>query len=157
MSPEDIAEALRLVEQLLHRWEGMVLTPYLCSASVPTIGLGSTRYLDGRSVQLSDPPITREHALILARYQLRGRYLRAVRAYCPNLVEPAKVAALTSWTYNLGPGALRASTLRRCINAGDEEAIPAEWRRWNRAGGRVVRGLTARREAELRVGGWCGR
>ena len=154
MTPEDIAEAMRLAEALLHRWEGMVLTPYLCSAGVPTIGLGSTRYLDGRPVRLTDPPITREHALVLARDQLRRRYLRAVRAYCPDLTDPRRVAALTSWTYNLGPGALAASTLRRRINAQAWEAVPPEWRRWNRAGGRVIAGLTARREAELRAGGW---
>lgn len=154
MSPEDIAEAMRLCEALLHRWEGMVLRPYLCSAGVPTIGLGSTRYLDGRAVTLNDPPITREHALILAREQVRRRYLRAVRAYCPNLTEPRKAAALCSWTYNAGPGALRGSTLRRTINAEDNEAVPPQWRRWNKAGGRVVRGLTLRREAELRAGGW---
>jgi lysozyme len=154
MSPEDIAEAMRLAEILLHRWEGMVLHPYLCSAAVPTIGLGSTRYLDGRAVRLTDPPITREHALVLAREQIRRRYLRAVRAYCPDVTDPRRVASLTSWTYNMGPGALRASTLRRAINAEDNAAVPPQWRRWNKAGGRVVRGLTLRREAELRAGGW---
>lgn len=154
MSPEDIAEAMHLAEQLLLRWEGMVLQPYLCSAGVPTIGLGSTRYLDGRRVTLRDPPITREHAMVLAREQIRRRYLRAVRACCPGVIQPRKVASLTSWTYNMGPGALQASTLRRRINAEAFDLVPEQWRRWNRAGGRVVRGLTLRREAELMAGGW---
>lgn len=154
MSPEDIAEALRICEGLLLRWEGMVLKPYLCSAGVPTIGLGSTRYPDGRAVQLTDPPITREHAMVIARDQIRGRYMRAARGACPNLTEPRKVAALTSLAYNIGPGALTASTLRRAINAGDDAATVAQWRRWNKARGQVLRGLTLRREAELRAGGW---
>lgn len=154
MSPEDIAEAMRVCEGLLLRWEGMVLRPYLCSAGVPTIGLGTTRYPDGRAVRLTDPPITEAHAMVIARDQIRGRYLRAARGACPNLTDPRKLGALVSWTYNLGPGALIASTLRRAINAEDDAATIAQWRRWNKAGGRVLRGLTARREAELRVGGW---
>lgn len=154
MSPEDIAEAMRLAEALLHRWEGMVLHPYLCSAGVPTIGLGSTRYLDGRAVTLRDPPISREHALILAREQIRRRYLRAVRAYCPHVTDPRRVGSLASLCYNVGPGAVAASTLRRVINAENWDVVPAQWRRWNKAGGRVVRGLTLRREAELRAGAW---
>lgn len=151
MTPEEIAEALRATEALLFRWEGLVLTPYLCSASVPTIGLGSTRYLDGRPVMLTDPPITKEHALMLARHQIRREYMRAVRAYCPNVTDPRKVAALTSLCYNIGPGAFRASTLRRRIIAEDWDAVPDQWMRWDRAGGRQVRGLTARRAAELKL------
>jgi lysozyme len=154
VSPEDIAAAIEVCERLLWRWEGMVLTPYLCSAGVPTIGLGSTRYANGKPVTMRDKPITKEHALILAREQIRGRYLRAVRAYCPHLTDPARVGSLASWTYNLGPGALQASSLRRAINAEQWDHVPAQWRRWNKVGGRVLRGLTARREAELHAGGW---
>ena len=46
---------------LLERFEGFRPKPYLCSAGVPTIGIGSTRYLDGRRFTLSDPTITWEH------------------------------------------------------------------------------------------------
>lgn len=151
MTPEEIAEALRITEALLFRWEGLVLKPYLCSASVPTIGLGSTRYLDGRAVLLTDPPITKEHALMLARHQIRRRYMRAVRGACPNVTQPNKVAALTSLCYNIGPGAFQASTLRRKINAEDWDAVPCQWMRWDRAGGRQIKGLTARRADELRA------
>lgn len=154
MTPEEIAEAIRITEALLFRWEGLVLKPYLCSAGVPTIGLGSTRYLDGRPVLLTDPPISKEHALALAREQIRKVYMRAARGCCPDVTEPRKVAAMTSLVYNIGAGAFRASTLRRKINAADWDAVPAQWMRWDRAGGRQIRGLTARRAAELRV--WQG-
>lgn len=154
MDPDAIAEALDVCERLLHRWEGMVLRPYLCTASVPTIGLGSTRYLDGRRVTLADPPITREHAIVLARTQIRGEFLRAVRGGCPHLTDPRRVGSLTSLAYNIGTGAFLRSTLRRTINAEAWDAVPAQWRRWNRSGGRVTQGLVNRREAELRAGGW---
>lgn len=154
MSPEDIAEALRICEALLWRWEGMRLRPYLCTANVPTIGLGTTRYPDGRAVTLADPAITKEHALVIARDQLRREYLRGVRALVPNLTDSAKVGACASLVYNIGVGAFRASTLRRKINAEAWDEVPDRWRRWNRSGGKVTRGLVLRREAELRAGGW---
>lgn len=155
MDPKDIERALALVMQLLWRWEGMVLRPYLCSAGVPTIGLGSTRYLDGRAVLLTDPAITRDQAVILARDQVRGTYMRAVRGLCPEADTPGRLAAITSLTYNIGPAGLAGSTLRRRINAERWDEVPGEIRRWNRAGGRVLRGLTLRREAEVAV--WEGR
>ena len=52
------------------------------------------------------------------------------------------------FTYNLGSGNLRASTLRRKVNAGDWRPVPREPRKWVRGGGRALPGLTARREAE---------
>jgi lysozyme len=58
----DVTEALAVVMAMCLHFEGLYLRPYLCPAGVPTIGVGSTRYLDGRAVSLADPPITREHA-----------------------------------------------------------------------------------------------
>lgn len=141
-------EAIELAMTLCKRFEGLHLRPYLCPAGVPTIGYGSTRYLDGRAVQLTDPPITREHAHVLLRESIRRRYGRAVLDLCPAADTTGRVAALIDFTYNLGPGALRASTLRRRVNAGRWEDVPGELRKWVYAGGRVLRGLVIRREAE---------
>nr|WP_241482184.1 glycoside hydrolase family protein [Leisingera sp. ANG-Vp] len=55
---------------------------------------------------------------------------------------------LVSWTYNIGPGAACRSTLVRKANAGDLIGVCNELPRWNRAGGRVIRGLTNRRVSE---------
>jgi len=60
-------------------------------------------------------------------------------------------AALSSFVYNFGSGAFRASTLRRKINAGDFDDVPYQMSRWNKAGGRVLRGLTRRRAAEVEL------
>ena len=57
-------------------------------------------------------------------------------------------AALASFVYNVGPGAYQRSTLLRRLNGGDTVGGCNELLRWNRAGGQVLPGLTARREAE---------
>jgi lysozyme len=56
--------------------------------------------------------------------------------------------AVLSWTYNLGEGALKSSTMLKKINAGRQEEVPAQIKRWNRVGGKVLKGLERRREAE---------
>lgn len=148
MAGEHVPAPVRRVLPLLVRFEGMYLRPYLCPAGVWTIGLGSTRYLDGRPVQPTDPPITPEHAYMLAVAQIRAEYLPAVLQLCPGADTFDRVAALVDFAYNLGVGALRSSTLRRRVNAGDWPGASRELRRWSRGGGRVLRGLVLRRAAE---------
>jgi lysozyme len=75
-------------------------------------------------------------------------YLPAVLALCPGADTPGRIAALTSFAYNLGANALKNSTLRRKVNAGAWEEVPGQFLRWNRAAGKPLRGLTLRREAE---------
>ena len=61
---------------------------------------------------------------------------------------PYQFSAVVSWTFNLGEGALRKSTMLKRINAHRHVDVPSEMLRWNRAGGKVLRGLTRRRKAE---------
>ncbi|WGG48914.1 lysozyme [Rugamonas sp. DEMB1] len=131
------------------RW--LYLSPYLCPAGVPTIGFGSTRYLDGRAVLLTDPPITRALAERMLAQSIQRTYLPAVRKLCPQIDSPQRLAAIIDFCYNLGGPKLSGSTLRRRINAGRWEDVPAELRRWNRGGGRVLRGLVLRRGAEAEL------
>jgi lysozyme len=49
--------------------------------------------------------------------------------------------AVLSWTYNLGEGALKSSTMLKKINAARPEEVPAQIKRWNQAGGKVLKGL----------------
>lgn len=142
--------ALEIAAGLCRRFEGLHLSPYLCPAAVPTIGYGATHYLDGRRVSLKDPAISRDAAERLLIEMLRRTYLPQVLAACPGIVRepPERIAAIVDFTFNLGGGALMASTLRRRINAGDWNDVPAQLMRWNKAGGRILRGLTIRRQAE---------
>ena len=141
------SEALDLAAGLCLRFEGLYLKPYLCPAGIPTIGVGSTRYEDGVAVSMFDAPITKDRAIELLMLTLKRDYLPAVRTLCK--VENAKqLAALTDFAYNLGVGALRSSNLRKRVNAGDYEAVPAEFSKWVKGGGKVLRGLVIRRQAE---------
>ena len=56
--------------------------------------------------------------------------------------------ALVSWVYNLGSTNLKNSTLLKVLNDWKHEEAPAQIRRWNKAGGRILEGLVRRREAE---------
>lgn len=141
--------AVEIAAALCRRFEGLFLRPYLCPAGVPTIGYGSTRYLDGTAVRMTDPPISRALAERMLLQSIQREYLPAVLRLCPGIDSPERLAAIIDWTYNLGAGKLSASTLRKRINADRWSEVPVEVRRWNKGGGRVLRGLVLRREAEV--------
>ena len=144
-------DALAITLALIRRFEGLYLSPYLCPAGVATIGFGATFYEDGTRVSLHDVAITRERAEALLLWHVQAVFLPAVLKLCPSLVHetPGRIAAILDFTFNLGSGNLKASTLRKRVNAGDWAFVPTELRKWVRAGGLVLRGLTLRREAEV--------
>ena len=141
--------ALLVALALMRRFEGLYLTPYLCPAGVPTIGYGATYYEDGTRVTLFDGAITRERAEQLLLWMVRTVYLPTVMRLCPGVDNPNRLAALIDFTFNLGGTALKNSTLRRKVNASLWDAVPAELRKWIKGGGKVLRGLVMRREAEV--------
>ena len=143
-----VADAMPLALELVARFEGMHTRPYVDPVGVATIGMGTTAYPDGRRVTLTDPPISRDHALVLARWYMRSRCLPTVLRLCPQIDTPGRLAAILDWSYNLSASRLAASTLRRRINAEEWGAVPTELRRWVFAGGRRWAGLVRRREAE---------
>lgn len=146
-----MADAVQVAAALARRFEGLYLSPYLCPAGVPTIGYGATYYEDGTPVTLRDAPITRERANALLLWMVRKVYLPAVVVLCHRVSDPNRLAALIDFAFNLGSKRLKTSTLRRKVNAGDWEAVPAELRKWIRGGGKVLRGLVIRREAEIAI------
>jgi pyruvate,water dikinase len=77
---------------------------------------------------MTDPPINRDAADRLFELTTRRDYLPAVLTLCPGIDTPARLCAILSFTYNCGTGALRASTLRRRINAGEWARVPTELR-----------------------------
>jgi len=145
------SDAVEVAAALCRRFEGLHLRPYLCPAGVPTIGYGATFYEDGRRVALNDPPITAERAERLLQHQIRRQFLPAVLRLCPGADSTGKVAALVDFAFNLGEGNLASSTLRRKVNAGDWDEVAYQFMRWTKAGGRELRGLVRRRQAEVEL------
>ena len=136
--------------QLIKGFEGLKLKPYLCSAGVPTIGWGSTRYEDGRKVKMSDPPITLERADSLFETTLLEYEVGVIDAAQVPLKQ-REFDALVSFSYNLGVPALSRSTLRKKLNRGDKTGAADELLKWNRANGKPLAGLTRRRKAERKL------
>jgi lysozyme len=120
----------------------------MCPAKVPTIGYGTTIYPNGQKVQLTDKVITSQEAEAYLQNDLR-QFEKDVEM----LVQPAltqnQFDALVSFAYNLGIGNLSKSTLLKKVNAMPyDTTIRAEFLKWNKAGGKVLNGLTRRRTAE---------
>jgi len=133
---------------LITSFEGLSLVPYMCPAAVCTIGFGTTRYYNGVKVSMSDLPITREKAIEYLMHDLHTFEL-AVDAMAVDAVTQNQFNALVSFAYNLGSTALKGSTLLKKVNNDpNDPTIAQEFLRWNRAAGKVLKGLTRRREAE---------
>jgi len=134
------------VDLVIH-FEGYSSAPYKCSAGVWTIGYGTTRYPNGVRVRANDTPCTRDQAFSWLDHELTVCESAVIR-YTDVYLNDIQRAALASFAYNLGVGAFRASTLRRRINSGDWDDVPYQINRWNKASGRILRGLVRRRKAE---------
>lgn len=133
---------------LIKSFEGCKLTAYLCPAKVPTIGYGATYYKDGSKVKMGDK-ITQAQAdelLINHIHEFSTKVVQHVKSE----VNDNQFSALVSFAYNLGMGNLKSSTLLKKVNANPNDiTISDEFKKWNRAGGKVLNGLTRRRNAEV--------
>lgn len=112
-----------------------------------TIGIGSTTDEKGHPIQPGEVwSEERARARFKAHLMEFGRQVDIMLGGA--LVTPEQKAAITSWTYNVGSTAAAKSTLIRKHKAGDYKGAADEFLRWNKANGKVMRGLTRRREAE---------
>ena len=134
--------------ELIAEFEGFRSKPYLCPAGVPTIGYGTTWYPNGSHVKLSDKPISREEALTILKYQVDRSYGASVDRYVQVDLTQNQYDALVSFTYNLGAGNLKSSTLLKKVNQKKFARASREFLKWDKAGGRRLKGLTRRRKAE---------
>ena len=134
---------------LIKEFEGLRLHPYKDAVGVPTIGYGTTVYPNGTRVNLYDEEITEEEAEEFLRVQVDEIYGYAVnKANTAHTMTQNMFDALVSFTYNLGGGNLRKSTLLKLHNQMNHGLASQEFKKWNKAGGKVLNGLTRRREAE---------
>ncbi|MDI1471925.1 lysozyme [Thermodesulfovibrio sp. 1176] len=134
--------------ELIKRFEGYSPTVYLCPAGYLTIGYGHVVRPEER--EMFAKGITMEQAEELLRQDL-SKYEKAVISLLQPVafsLQPQQIDALTSFAYNVGLYALKASTLRRKILRGDLLDAADEFLKWVYAGGRKLQGLVRRRQAE---------
>ncbi|HHY6391017.1 TPA: lysozyme [Salmonella enterica] len=131
---------------LIKEFEGCKLTAYQDSVGVWTIGYGWTQPVDGKPIR-AEMTIKQETAERLLKIGLVSYESDVSRLVKVGLTQ-GQFDALVSFTYNLGAQSLSTSTLLRKLNAGDYAGAADEFLRWNKAGGKVLNGLTRRREAE---------
>ena len=136
--------------KLIKQFEGFSAIPYLDQALVPTIGYGTTHY-HHRAVRMSDKPITKAEATYLLRSQVDVTYGSAVNHYVRVPLTQNQFDALVSFTYNEGTHALKTSTLLKKLNKGKILKADKEFAKWNKANGKVNRGLIARRKKEAKL------
>ncbi|WP_426313523.1 lysozyme [Methylobacterium fujisawaense] len=127
---------------LIRQFEGCELHAYKCPAGVLTIGYGHT----GSDVT---PGLvtTQQRAVELLQLDL-AKFEKAVAAALKVPVTANQFAALVALAYNIGGAAIAKSTLIKRLNAGKTQEAADQFLVWNKAGGKVLAGLTRRREAE---------
>lgn len=126
---------------LIRNFEGFRSHAYQDATGIWTIGYGHTK-----NVQPTDV-ISAAQGYSMLRNELI-EYENYVNTLVKVPLYQHQFDALVSWTYNLGPTNLKNSTLLEVLNKGRYDLVPDEIRRWNRAGGKELEGLTRRREAE---------
>ena len=133
---------------LIRRFEGCKLNPYLCPAGYWTVGYGHV--IGNGKTKPEKQLYTQEEVNELLRTDL-ARFEQGVLRYCPVHLTQFEFDSLVSFSFNLGLGVLQRSTLRRKILRQDKQAAARNILKYNKAGGQVLKGLTRRREAEYRM------
>lgn len=128
--------------QLIKEFEGVRLRAYKDAVGVWTIGYGHTKSVT------PGMHITMERAEQLLKEDL-DIFEKGVENLVQVPLNQNQFDALVSFAFNVGLGALGRSTLLRYLNKGQYATASKEFPRWNKAGGRVLKGLTRRREAEM--------
>jgi lysozyme len=136
--------ALEILLKLIRDSEGCKLTAYQCPAGVWTVGYGYT----GKDIK-KGVTWTQEKAdecLLVTAMAVLDRAIK----YSPILATAnmEKQAAIADFIYNLGVGNYSKSTLKKQVDAGNWMAASSEIKKWNKAAGKELKGLTIRRQKE---------
>jgi lysozyme len=158
--------------ELMHKFEGYRDKPYQCSASMWTIGWGHVIYQDQIKYPLFRPngkttadipmirseyPLKIEHNRVWSKDELVKifkddlvSFERGVLRLAPNLAgRQGAFDACVAFSFNVGLGNFQKSTIRMKINRGEWDAAAESFMQWTKAGGKVLKGLVRRREAEV--------
>ena len=132
---------------LIKSFEGCKLKAYQCSAKKWTIGYGNTFFEDGTPV-VAGNAISQQKAEDMFEL-IASEFASKVAKLVTSNVTENQFGALVSFAYNCGAVNLQKSTLLKKVNANhNDQSIRGEFLKWNKAGGKVLAGLSRRREAE---------
>lgn len=136
--------------ELIKKFEGVRNVVYLDPVNKPTVGIGHLLTIDERKkwkvgTRLSDSVIQELFEKDIDRFE------NAVERLVKVPITDNQFAALVSFMYNIGEGAFKESTLLRLLNQRKYKEASQQFARWNRAGGKILLGLTRRRAAEAKL------
>ena len=132
---------------MIKHHEGVRLKPYKDPIGLWTVGVGHL-IGDGKTLPIEwFRTFTMDEVDELLKKDL-AKFERGVLRLCPNHLTQSRFDALVSFAFNVGLGNLQSSTLRQKHNRNDVFGAAKEFLKWNKAGGKVFRGLTIRRQDE---------
>jgi lysozyme len=145
--------------ELIKAFESVKSKPYRCPAALWTVGVGHVLYPEQATMKMPERmalPLKAEHDRLwsiggvdaIFRSDLIRFETGVLRLCSGSANSQAQFDALVSFSFNLGLGSLQSSTLRMKYNRGDIAGAADEFLKWNKAGGKILKGLTRRREAE---------
>ncbi|KAJ2552388.1 hypothetical protein IWW35_002355 [Coemansia sp. RSA 1878] len=139
---------------LIAQWEGFVASPKPDPIGLPTVGYGHLCQQKNCAEVKYKFPLSQTTAKQLLSDDL-PKYTTCLASYLNSKVKlnDNQLAALTSWSFNVGCGNVKTSTLVKRLNTGESPNTVAdqELPKWRMAGGQVMQGLVNRRKAEIKL------
>ena len=152
---------------LMHRFEGCRNKPYLCPATIWTVGYGEVLYQDQIRLPVmrkegytgmirSEYPLRQEDNRVWSKEEINKLFERSIGTFERGVLRlvPGSVSrqglfdALVSFAFNAGLGNLQRSTIRMKANRGEWEEAAEAFMQWTKGGGKELPGLVRRRKAE---------
>jgi lysozyme len=149
--------------KMLKHHEGVRYKPYQCPAKLWTIGVGHVMYPEQAKIPSTPEGMATRKAYPLKPQDNRKwseeevdsilakdvvRFERGVTRYLPIRLSQNEFDALVSFSFNLGLGVLQRSTIRQALLRGDKTTAIQSLLKYNKAGGKVLKGLDNRRKDE---------
>ena len=135
------------INKLLKPFEGCKLVSYRCPAGIWTIGIGHTSAA-GLPDVMAGLKITEDQANSILKADL-VKFESYVNAMVKVPLSQNQYDVLVDVAYNIGPAALKNSTLLKRVNAKEFDKVPDELLKWTKGGGKILPGLVRRRHAEI--------
>ena len=135
---------------IIREFEGFKAEAYLDNLAKPplwTIGYGTTERAGVGIVPRPGMVISREQAETYLQMAV-DKFARQMLPHITRPINENQFGAFVSLAYNIGPGAFQRSSALRRFNAGDIPGAADAILMWDKAGGKVLRGLQRRRQAE---------